>query len=44
MLLGWVVGGWIGIGPGRVVWYYVCVYCESGFFVYMAGPGICILC
>ena len=22
----------------------VCVRCESGFSVYMAGPGICILC
>ena len=25
-------------------WYYVCVSCESGLAVYMAGPGICILC
>ena len=23
---------------------YVCVCCESGLFVSMAGPGICILC
>ena len=30
--------------PGRVGWCYVCVCCESGFSVYMAGPGICILC
>ena len=22
-----------GLGPGRVVWYCVCVSCESGFFV-----------
>ena len=34
------VGGW----SGRVVWCYVCVCCESGFSVLMAGPGICILC
>ena len=25
-------------------WCYVCVRCESGFSVYMAGPGICVLC
>ena len=25
-------------------WSYVCVTCESGFSVYMAGLGICILC
>ena len=29
---------------GRVVWCYVCVRCESGFSVKMAGPGICVLC
>ena len=23
---------------------YICVRCESGFSVYMAGPGICVLC
>ena len=22
---------------------YVCVCCESGFFVFMGGPGICIM-
>ena len=36
------VGG--RIGSGRVVWCYVCVCCESGLSVLMAGPGICILC
>ena len=25
-------------------WCYVCVCCESGLSVLMAGPGICILC
>ena len=25
-------------------WCYVCVCCESGLFVEMAGPGICVLC
>ena len=38
------VGGWLGQGIGRVGWCYVCVCCESGFSVFMAGPGICILC
>ena len=39
----WV--GWRAFGPGsgRVGWCYVCVCCESGFSVLMAGPGICIL-
>ena len=32
------------LGPGRVGSCYVCVCCESGFSVLMAGPGICILC
>ena len=36
-----VVRGLRGVGG---VWLYVSVSCESGFFVYMAGPGICILC
>ena len=37
------VGGWRGQGfGGWVVWCYVCVCCESGFFVEMAGPGICV--
>ena len=31
-------------GSGRVGWCYVCVSCESGLFVQMAGPVICILC
>ena len=38
------VSGRFGPGSGRVVWCYVCVCCESGLFVLMAGPGICILC
>ena len=25
-------------------WCYVCVSCESGLFVYMASPGICLVC
>ena len=25
--------GWIGPGSGRVVWCYVCVFCQSGLFV-----------
>ena len=42
----WGCGGgcWLGPGSGGVVWCYVCVSCNSGIFVYMAGPGICILC
>ena len=31
-------------GSGAVGWCYVCVRCVSGFSVYMAGPGICVLC
>ena len=38
------VGGRIGPGSGMVGWCYVYVCCESGFFVLMAGLGICILC
>ena len=44
MVLGWRVGGQPGPGSGRVGWCYVCVCCESGFSVLMAGPGICMLC
>ena len=34
-----------GAGGGRLVPERVVLYlCEFGFFVYMAGPGICILC
>ena len=32
------------LGSGTVGWCYVCVRCESGLSVYMAGPGICVLC
>ena len=40
------MGGPFVPGSGRVGWCYVCVCCESGFSVLMAGPGpgICILC
>ena len=38
------VGSGLGSGSGWVGWYYVCMSCESGFSVYMASPGICILC
>ena len=38
------VGRGLGQGSGAVGWCYVCVRCESGFSVYMAGPGICVLC
>ena len=33
--------GWLG--PGRVGCCYVCLCCESGFFVEITGPGICVL-
>ena len=46
-----VIGGeWVrGLDRGLEGWgwkhiCYVCVSCESGFSVYRAGPGICILC
>ena len=38
------MGRWLGSVSGGVGWCYVCVSCESGFFVLMAGLGICILC
>ena len=38
------VGGRLGPGSGRVGWCYVCVCCESGLSVFMAGASICILC
>ena len=38
------VGGRLESWFGRVGWCYVCVCCESGFSVLMAGPCICILC
>ena len=44
----WVVLGESGWGAWARVWEggvcYVCVCCESGLSVLMAGPGICILC
>ena len=36
----WGVCRGLGPGSGGVGWCYVCVSCESGFSVYMAGPGI----
>ena len=33
-----------GLDHGLEGWCYVYVSCESGLFVYVAGPGICILC
>ena len=30
---GWGVGRMFGPGSGGVGWYYICVSCESGFFV-----------
>ena len=44
---GGVCGEWLGglgIWCGRVGWCYVCVSCESRLFVWIAGPGICLLC
>ena len=35
----WVLGGWLS----PVMMVLVCVRCESGILVYMAGPGICIV-
>ena len=40
----WGVGGRLGSESGRVGWCLVCVCCESGLFVLMSDPGICILC
>ena len=40
----WGLDRGLGTGSERMEWCYVCVSCESGLFVYMAGPGICILC
>ena len=42
--VGGVGGEWVGgLVKGLGGWCYVCVCCESGFSVLMAGPGICIL-
>ena len=39
------IGGECVVGLGQcLVGCYVCVCCESGFTVLMAGPGICGLC
>ena len=38
------MGRRLGPGSGDVWWCYVCVRCESGLSVYIAGPGICVLC
>ena len=42
--LRWCVGVRLGPESGRVGFGVKCVCCESGFFVLMAGPGICIFC
>ena len=41
---GWCRRGVSRVGLDLEGWWYICVSCESRFFVYMAGPGICILC
>ena len=44
--LRWCVWCWRG-GGGDLVWegeVVLCLCCESGFFVEMTGPGICVLC
>ena len=40
----WCECRWFRTGSGGVGWCYECVSCESGFFVYLAGLGNCILC
>ena len=42
--VGGVGGEWVGGFSHSLRGCYVCVCCESGLFVLMAGPGICILC
>ena len=43
--MGSVGGEWVGaLDQDLEGWCYACVSCESEFSVYMAGPGICILC
>ena len=43
--VGGVGGEWVGgLFHGLGGWCYVCMCCESGLSVLMAGPGICILC
>ena len=37
-------GGPLGPGSGMVGWCYVSVCCDSGCFVLMACPSICIYC
>ena len=40
------VGGvewWLCPRSEMVVWCYVCGCCESGLFVEIAGPSICVL-
>ena len=39
----WGVGRGLVPGSGGAGWCYVCVSCESGLSVKMAGPGICVL-
>ena len=43
--VGGVAVEWVGgLDHGMKGWRYVCVSCKSVLFVYMAGPGICIVC
>ena len=42
--VGGVGGEWVGGYGHSLGGCYVCVCCESGLFVLMAGPGICIFC
>ena len=42
--MGDIRGSGVLASAERVGWCYVCVCCESGLSVLMAGPGICILC
>ena len=37
------MGRGLGLWSGGLGCCYVCVSCESGFYVWMTGPGICIL-
>ena len=51
MICVWVAVMWVVLGEGLVCVLcqgvgccYGNVCCESGFFMYMTGSGICILC
>ena len=40
---GWGVGRGLGPGSGAVGWCYVCVRCESGFYVDGRSRYLCIV-